>query len=555
MAFQQALSGLSASAKAIDITSNNIANASTVGFKTGNALFSDVFASALTGASSSGQVGIGAASNVVRQTFTQGGLTSTGNPLDMAINGNGFFIVERNDGSQAFSRNGQFEVNADGFITTPLGERLQGVQAVNGVINPNAALTSLIVPSEPIAARATVDLPGALGVRLVANLNAEQNATVQPQPPRPAFDPADNTTYDAQLTQVSFLGNDGNTKNVDVYLRRQATGADDWEAFYVIDAGDGVTPQTVSAGNLLTNGANATLSDTVTNTAPDPDQALDLNFIWNPATGWSLNTDVDAAQVDTQALPDDTAVAFLEPTLAIDPNDTSSYNSTTSLTVYDSLGLEHTLSLYFAREPGGGNDWQVWASLDGGAAQRINNGTDGTLSFNTSGIPLGGTAGTSFTFPDTNLGPAVDPLGFTVDLSRLTQFGSAFSVTETGQNGFTEGSLVGISVDRTGTIQGRYSNNRTQALGQVQLMTFTNPNGLVSLGNNLWESTPDAGPNQPQPPGAGLNGVISSGVVEESNVDLTRELVQLIIQQRNYQANAQSIRTQDQLLQTVVNLR
>ena len=554
MAFQQALSGLSASAKAIDVTSNNIANASTVGFKAGNALFSDVFASALTGASSSGQVGIGAASNVVRQAFTQGGLTSTGNPLDMAINGNGFFIIERNDGSQAFSRNGQFEVDADGFITTPQGERLQGVQAVNGVVNPNGALTSLIIPSEPIPARATVDLPGAAGVRLVANLDAEQTPAVQPQPAWPAFDPADNTTYDAQLTQVSFLGNDGNTKTVDVYLRRQATGADDWEAFYVIDAGDGVTPQVVSAGNLLTNGTSATLSATVTNTPPDADQALDLNFNWDAVAGWSLDTDVDTVNVATEALPDDTAVAFLNPTLAVDPTDTASYNATTSLTVYDSLGLEHTLSLYFAREPGT-NDWQVWASLDGGAVQRLNNGTDGTLSFNTSGIPTGGTAGTSFTFPATDLGPEVDPLSFTVDLARLTQFGDPFSVTETGQNGYTQGSLVGISVDRTGTIQGRYSNNRTQALGQVQLMTFTNPNGLVSLGNNLWESTPAAGANQPQPPGAGLNGVISSGVVEDSNVDLTRELVQLIIMQRNYQANAQSIRTQDQLLQTVVNLR
>ncbi|MDX5362870.1 MAG: flagellar hook-basal body complex protein, partial [Pseudazoarcus pumilus] len=450
--------------------------------------------------------------------------------------------------------NGQFEVDADGFITTPQGERLQGVQAVNGVVNPNGALTSLIIPSEPIPARATVDLPGAAGVRLVANLDAEQTPAVQPQPAWPAFDPADNTTYDAQLTQVSFLGNDGNTKTVDVYLRRQATGADDWEAFYVIDAGDGVTPQVVSAGNLLTNGTSATLSATVTNTPPDADQALDLNFNWDAVAGWSLDTDVDTVNVATEALPDDTAVAFLNPTLAVDPTDTASYNATTSLTVYDSLGLEHTLSLYFAREPGT-NDWQVWASLDGGAVQRLNNGTDGTLSFNTSGIPTGGTAGTSFTFPATDLGPEVDPLSFTVDLARLTQFGDPFSVTETGQNGYTQGSLVGISVDRTGTIQGRYSNNRTQALGQVQLMTFTNPNGLVSLGNNLWESTPAAGANQPQPPGAGLNGVISSGVVEDSNVDLTRELVQLIIMQRNYQANAQSIRTQDQLLQTVVNLR
>jgi len=548
MAFQQALSGLSASAKAIDVTSNNIANASTVGFKAASALFSDVFASALTGASASSQVGIGAVSNVVRQAFTQGSLTSTGNPLDMAINGNGFFIIERNDGSHAYSRNGQFEVDNDGYIVTPLGERLQGVRAVNGEIPPNAPLVSLLVPSEPIAARATQDLPGLAGVRLVANLDAEQDGTVQPFT-WPAFDPSDAASYDVQLPQVSFLGDDGNTKTVDVYLRRQATGADDWEVFYVIDAGDGSAP-VVSTGDLITNGAGSTLSATIPDTPAD--HALDLNFSWG--AGWSLSVDVDSNPVATPAMPDETTVAFLDPMRAVNPADTSTYNSTTSMIVYDSLGMEHTLSLYFAREPNS-NEWQVWAAIDGGTAQRIYNANGGDLTFNTSGMPVGGSLGTSFVFPATDLGPTVDPLSFTIDLSRMTQFGSAFSVTESGQNGYTEGRLVGISVDRNGVLQGRYSNNRTQALGQVQLMTFTNPNGLVSLGNNLWEATPAAGANQPQPPGSGLNGVIASGVVEESNVDLTRELVQLIIMQRNYQANAQSIRTQDQLLQTVVNLR
>lgn len=549
MAFQQALSGLSSSAKAIDVTSNNIANASTVGFKAGSALFSDVFASALTGASSSGQVGIGSASNVVRQSFTQGGLTSTGNPLDMAINGNGFFIIERNDGSQAFSRNGQFEVDADGFIVTPLGERLQGVQAVDGVINPNAALSSLIVPSEPIAARATQDLPGAAGVRLVANLDAEQDPTVQPFA-WPAFDPLNAASYSGSgPITFQITDTDGDAQNIELYVRRSPTGGDEWEVFYPDNAAD-----PTSFGSITLSGAGPELATVpflsgTTNTAQD----LDLTFSFAAGSGWSASGVLTGGgTVDTTpAFPTD---PVLEPTLAVNAGDTSSYNSTTSLTIYDSLGLEHTLSLYFAREPGS-NEWQVWAALDGGAAERIYNTGGGDLEFNTSGIPVGGAAGTQFVFPPANLGPTVDPLGFTVDLSRLTQFGSAFSVTETGQNGYTEGSLVGISVDRTGTIQGRYSNNRTQALGQVQLMTFTNPNGLVSLGNNLWEATPAAGANQPQPPGAGLNGVISSGVVEDSNVDLTRELVQLIIMQRNYQANAQSIRTQDQLLQTVVNLR
>lgn len=552
MAFQQALSGLASSSKAIDVTSNNIANASTVGFKAGNALFQDVFASALTGASSTGQVGIGSASNVVRQQFTQGGLTTTGNPLDMAINGNGFFIVQRNDGSLAYSRNGQFEADADGFIVTPLGERLQGIQAVNGIVNPNGALQSLIIPSEPIAARATQDLPGAAGVRLVANLNAEQAPTVQPFV-WPAFDPANSASYTGSgPITVQITDDDGVAQDVDIYVRRNPTGLDEWEVFYPDDPADPTSFSSVVLSGAGPVGVTVPILS-ATNSTP---QDLDLTFSFAAGSGWSVSgaLTVGGSVDTTPAFP---TAAVIEPTLAIDPANPDSYNSTTSLTVFDSLGLEHTLSLYFARVDNG-NNWQVWASLDGGPPDRLFNGNGADLSFSTTGSPLGGTAGTSFTFPSSgsfDLGPAVDPLSFTVDLSRLTQFGSGFAVTELAQNGFTEGRLVGISVDRTGTIQGRYSNGRTQALGQVQLQTFTNPNGLVSLGNNLWEATPAAGANQPQPPGVGLNGVISAGVVEDSNVDLTRELVQLIIQQRNYQANAQSIRTQDQLLQTVVNLR
>jgi flagellar hook protein FlgE len=137
----------------------------------------------------------------------------------------------------------------------------------------------------------------------------------------------------------------------------------------------------------------------------------------------------------------------------------------------------------------------------------------------------------------------------------MTQFGADFSVTRLVQNGYGPGELASISVNREGIVLGSYTNGQTRDLGQVALATFTNPNGLISLGNNLWEASLDAGAPVPGVPGQGQNGVLSSGVVEESNVDLTKELVQLIIMQRNYQANAQSIRTQDQLLQTVVNLR
>jgi flagellar hook protein FlgE len=414
MAFQQGLSGLASSSKAIDVVSNNVANASTVGFKSATAQFADVYASALTGAVSTIQVGIGTTVNAVKQAFNQGNLTSTNNPLDMAINGNGFFRIERNDGTFAYTRNGQFDIDKEGYIVNALGERLTGYQV-------DAAT-------------------GQIG-NVVAPLRIPQDEA----PP-------------------------------------QATGTVNGVAI---------------TGNL------------------DSRETLPTATPFNP-----LNID--------------------------------SYNSTTSLTVYDSLGNPHTLSLYMVRiAPLTSRTWQVYASLDGDAPTSL-----GNVVFTDTGLldPLSPPL-TPFTRTAAALNNGAANLTFPIDLSKLTQFGSPFSITDIRQDGFSSGQVAGYSISRDGIIQGRYTNGQTRDLGQVALVTFRSPNGLVSLGNNMWAASPESGPPVPGRPGTGLNGVISAGQVEDSNVDLTQELVQLIIQQRNYQANAQSIRTQDQILQTLVNLR
>ena len=123
------------------------------------------------------------------------------------------------------------------------------------------------------------------------------------------------------------------------------------------------------------------------------------------------------------------------------------------------------------------------------------------------------------------------------------------------QDGYTSGKLSGMSVSADGTVQGRYSNGKSRNMGQLVLANFNNPNGLQSLGNNLWAETSDSGSPIPGAPGSGNLGVVQSGAVEESNVDMTKELVNMITAQRSYQANAQTIKTQDQIMQTLVNLR
>lgn len=150
---------------------------------------------------------------------------------------------------------------------------------------------------------------------------------------------------------------------------------------------------------------------------------------------------------------------------------------------------------------------------------------------------------------------ATSPLLFTVDLAGSTQYGIGFGVNQLLQDGYTSGKISGLSVSADGIVQGNYSNGKSRNLGQIVLATFTNPNGLQSMGGNQWAETADSGQPIPGAPGSGSLGTVQSGAIEESNVDLTAELVSMITQQRAYQANAQTIKTIDQILQTLVNLR
>ena len=401
MAFQQGLSGLNVSSKAIEATSNNIANAATVGFKAAQSHFSDVFAASLTGATAN-QVGIGSSLTNIFQLFTQGNVTATNNPLDLAINGQGFFQLDSN-GAATYARNGQFHVDKDGFIVNDQGLKLNGF--------PTNAL-GVIVPSTP-------------------------------------------------------------------------------------------APIQISASDL----------------AP------------NVTTAVTANLNLDARAAVLPAVP------------AFDPNDPTTFTSSTALTVYDSLGNPHTYTMFFRKTAA--NTWDLFTNLDGGtptAATPLVFGTTGALT-------------TTVTKTENFAVAGANALTFDTTFPGTTQFGNSFSVNSLAQDGFTTGRLAGLAVGQDGTIQGRYTNGQSRSLGQIVLANFTNPNGLSTLGNNQWAETSDSGPALIGEPGSGRLGVVQAAAVEESNVDLTAELVNLITQQRNYQANAQSIRTQDQILNTLVNLR
>jgi len=433
MAFQQALSGLNSASKAIDATSHNIANSSTVGFKSSSAHFGDVYAASLNGSGSS-QIGIGVNLSAVQQQFTQGNITSTNNPLDISINGAGFFRMDQN-GAATFTRNGQFHLDKNGYVVNDQSLKLTGY----------AALAGVVVPSTP--------------------------------------------------TPIQISASD---------LPPIATGDSKSGAF----------------------------------------------------TGVRANLNLDSRESQP-------AAAFVAGT---SPPDPLSYNFSTALDVYDTLGNPHTLTMFMRKDdtPTTANtgEWDVHFTIDGTSEAYVG-GSGGKLVFDSAGkltspatgkFALSIDLGSAMTANGLS-NSATTPLAFDVDFSGTSQFGSAFGTNRLEQDGYAAGKLVGLSVGSDGVIQGRYSNGQTFAQGQVVLANFTNPNGLQALGNNQWAETSVSGPALVGAPNTSSLGALSASTVEESNVDLTAELVNLITQQRNYQANAQSIKTQDQVMQTLVNLR
>jgi flagellar hook protein FlgE len=235
---------------------------------------------------------------------------------------------------------------------------------------------------------------------------------------------------------------------------------------------------------------------------------------------------------------------------SFDINDTATYHHATSLTAYDTLGNGHTVTLYFVKTAA--NAWDVFTAADGtqmgaGPAGTLRFQPDGTLDAAASAVPynLSIPVGTG----------AVAPLDVSLAFTGTTQFGSKFGVNELHQDGYQSGRLTGFSISQDGVLLGRYSNGQSRAQGQIVLANFTNPQGLQRLGNNMLAETAESGQPLVGAPETGNLGVLQSGALEESNVDLTGELVKMITAQRYYQANAQTIRAEDTILQTIVNLR
>lgn len=234
---------------------------------------------------------------------------------------------------------------------------------------------------------------------------------------------------------------------------------------------------------------------------------------------------------------------------AFDPADASTYHSFTPMPIHDSLGNSSTVSTYFVKTAA--NTWDVFAASDGAL---LNGGAPvGALNFLSSGgLDPSSSAVFSVTKPVTT---GANPVTFDMDFTGTTQFGDNFGVNSLAENGYASGRLTGFNIAADGMVKGSYSNGKNLNLGQVVLANFANPQGLQLQGNNTWTESATSGAPLVGAPNTGGLGTLQSGAVEDSNVELTSELVNMITAQRVYQANAQTIKTQDQLLQTLVNLR
>ncbi|MBF59013.1 flagellar hook protein FlgE [Halomonas sp. FeN2] len=499
MSFSQALSGLNAQSENLKILGNNIANSQTVGFKSSGAIFADVFAGA------SSQVGLGVKISDVRQDFTAGDLETSGRTLDLAVAGDGFYRVEQTSGEAAYTRNGQFSQDNQGYLVNAAGQRLTGY----GLSDPNDPFSAVVPGGAPEALKIpAADIPAKATAQATATYNLDastvpgqgtQTSLVRAQDEAGNLITVDNTGayaaggdpleievayhYSNSFTTFDSLGNE---RNVTMYYEK--IGDNTWKAFQAVD------------GKLSFSGAAGA--------ATDLDNAFFLKFNGNGQL--AKYSDLDAAG---NGVRDEDAIVGV---------------------------ADAGYQLSFAA----GNPL---------AEATTANGETAALAFDQ---PAVDSAALTKAFADLDfiVGDGAEELSYNLTLTGTTQFNNNSVQNTLTQNGYTSGSLSGLEITRDGRVIRIYTNEERRDAGQIVLANFANEEGLQSIGDNAWRETNASGIGIIGTGGTGVFGTIESGVLENSNVDLAKQLVDTIVAQRAYQANSTSISTQDELLQTIINL-
>ncbi|MBB3104999.1 flagellar hook protein FlgE [Azomonas macrocytogenes] len=468
MSFNIGLSGLNAAGKNLNVTGNNIANVGSTGFKASRAEFADVYATSMFG-SGKNTTGSGVLTANISQQFTQGNITSTGNSLDLAINGNGFFVLSDN-GSRVYTRNGTFSTDSSGYVVDNAGNNLQGygVDANGNVIN--GVVSDLRIDTANQLPRSTTQINQTVALNSTSSV-----------PVNTPFDAGDSQSYNWS-TSVDVYDSQGNSHTLSQYFVKD--GSNSWAMFVTVDGRNPSDPTSTTPAM-----ASVTF-----------DSSGNLNLV---SPSLTQNTD-------------------------------GTYSSDFMVTQDGTISLANGTQTRTITNPDGStNDVQV--NVAGWVPATITDGTTTPATWGSNGSTASAT-------------------GLELDMRGSTQTNTSFAVTRVDQDGYTTGQLSGLSVAENGNLFATYTNGQSKVIGQTILATFANMQGLTPVGNTNWAESYASGEPAIGTPGSGILGSLASGSLEDSNVDLTAELVNLIVAQRDYQANAKTIETENTVSQTIIQM-
>jgi len=543
-ALYSGISGLSANGEAMSVIGNNLSNINTTGFKQARMLFSDMLSSTISGGS---QVGRGVQFQSVENQFSQGSFETTESATDLAIQGDPFFVLQNASG-RYYSRAGAFHVDKDKILVNPDGYQVLGYGIIQATGlsdgNPQEINLTNFATNPPSMTAAT---------STVANLDSTQSVP--------------GTTTSTRTGAVTFGGNLNSAaavgataiQTVNVYddagvahvatVTFTKTAVDNWSWSAAVA---GATAGSPVAGTITYTGAAFT-SQTPLSTAS---QSVTLNGSSQPFTfDLSTMTQNAAASAVTASADGAANTAAWDPT-----NPVTTSNFSTSLSIYDSQGNSHTVTTYFRKTGANAWDWHaIIPDVVAGTLGSTANPVDGTLTFDTTGNLTAQTTEGAAGYPaqtlDFGASVSAQPVTFNFNIGATTQYASPSIVTSQTQDGYSQGSLVKVTVDDKGYVSGVYSNGQQKKIAQVALAKFSAPLGLSKVGGNLFEETLSSGQVQlvnANSPGVGK---ILSNSLEQSNVDMAAQFVKMITIQRGYSANSKTVTTTDDMLQELINLK
>ncbi len=570
------VSGLQAHQNKINTIGNNIANVNTVGFKSQRVSFQDQLSQTLHGATApksgaSGgqnptQVGLGVTLGSIDTIQTQGNLQTTGKSTDMAVQGNGFFVVTSGKSVQ-YTRDGTFDLDSSGTLVNPAsGVKLLGYQADKfGIVDNSAPVTASSTIQIPLgsltdakqtAAMTTtgnldagaalysskVDYSGNLDSAAVAGAQVQSNSTV--------FDNLGNP----HIVQTTFT----NPVNAPVGPSVPAGATRAWDVSVRVD-GATIYDSTAGKSKMYRVGAAWQFADTTTGAALGSKISLDGAVGSNHAAQVAGASGAANVSIDLNYAPVTGNAAASTLQGAADGQTGSSPSWGTSIQLYDSLGVGHLVNFKYthvqlgAGAPGGATGRWDWSATENG--KPVGDSTqagNSPLYFGGTGTLVSGAIQNISVTPNDG---SVSPFAIKVNNEKMTQLASDANASADSQDGYPVGTLQSFSISSDGIVTGIFSSGQSRALGQIAMATFTNPGGLQRAGGNMLNNTDNSGSASIGIPGQGGRGKINPGFLEMSNVDLATEFTNLIVTERGFQANTKIVSTIDSLLQDVLNLK